>query len=349
MRGPAGRLVLVALVLSVLSGCDRRITIMSYNVGGLFDPGVAEAEGPARSGADATQEAFRRRCAVIAAAIRRSVPGGPDLVALQEVGSEGALRALRDGWLRGLGYHWYVVAGGPDSPIRVGVLGRLALRCVRSHRPAPGPAGAAQRAVLELECTVGETVLHVFNNHWKSKIGGEGQTEAARVEAARAVAGRVARILDQDPAAEVLVLGDFNEDHNEGRGDSRALAALGTLAEAGVVLMVDDPEDLCDATGPLRLYEPWFGPHGAPGSYAYGKVWSTPDHILLTRGLFDGQGLRYLNGSFRVAAIPFLVDDKTGLPRGHGAHGSTEYSDHLPILVTLEPQGAKAPRQAPPG
>jgi hypothetical protein len=356
MRARHPSLALAALFPACLAACGGRITIMSYNVCGPLETARDGAARTLAGAAGSADGAFGKRCAVVAGAIRRAVPGGPDLVALQEVGGEAELKALRDGWLRGLGYGWYVVAGGPPSAIRVGILGRLPLRAVRSHLPAPLPSGGAQRAVLEVECSVGDSVLHVLNNHWKSRIGGTEATEPARVMAAKVVARRVERILDGDPLADVIVLGDLNEDHDEPPGPDGELAALAPwrgaeAAGAGraVVHLVDDPGRLAGGTKPLRLYEPWFDAPREAGSYAYGEAWETPDHILLSLGLFDDRGARYRRGSFRVAAVPFLLDDRTGLPRGYGKHGATEYSDHLPIIVTLDGPRARAPRRPPPG
>lgn len=326
---------IVCAVLWLVAGCRPAVTVMSYNVCGLFDA-VSDGTEYATRDADAySEESFRGKCSVIAGAIRRSVPGGPDIVALQEIENEGVLRTLRDDWLRGLGYHWYAVAGGPPSATRVGVLSRFPIVSARSHLPASAADASLQRAILEVECRAHGVALHVFDNHWKSKIGGVRQTEPSRVESARALATRIRGILSEDPDAEVLVTGDLNEDHDEERLPGASAAAL-AVGDEGVIRLCGSSAELQEGGERLRLYEPWLARGEEVGSYAYGGVWSTPDHLLLGYGLLDERGLRYRAGSFRVVAIPFLLREGTGLPRGGGRDGDAGYSDHLPILLTLD-------------
>jgi endonuclease/exonuclease/phosphatase family metal-dependent hydrolase len=343
--------LLAVCVLSVLgSGCSRHLTVMSYNVAGLFDAIVDGTEYATSPKGAAAEAALRARCSIVAGAIRRSVRGGPDVVALQEVENEGVVRTLRDGWLRGLGYRWYVVAGGPPTATRVAVLSRYPLVGARSHLPAPAEGSGTQRAILEVELSVRGGRLVVLNNHWKSKIGGAAATEPARVQAARALGARIRRIISQEPAADLLVVGDLNEDHDEPQSAAgTALVRSAGPEAADAIALCADPAGLLAPKGDrgIWLYEPWLEAGVGPGSYAYGGRWSTPDHILLSAGLFDPRGLGYRAGGFRVAASPFLLDSKTGLPRGSGAGRGSEYPDHLPILVRLEAGGATAPREAP--
>ena len=71
-------------------------------------------------------------------------------------------------------------------------------------------------------------------------------------------------------------------------------------------------------------YDPWnlvypfrYLHYYSRGIYLFNGNSCTPDHILISAGLFDKDGFYYKTGNFRVADV------------GYG------YSDHLPLLMTL--------------
>jgi hypothetical protein len=60
------------------------------------------------------------------------------------------------------------------------------------------------------------------------------------------------------------------------------------------------------------------------------------DHFLLSPGLFDSRGFAYRWGSFGPARLPLLFSDR-GVPKKFRAlTGEKGYSDHLPLLITLD-------------
>ena len=54
--------------------------------------------------------------------------------------------------------------------------------------------------------------LHVFVNHWPSRGGGTELSEPNRFEAARVLALATDRLFQREPAARVVILGDFNDE-----------------------------------------------------------------------------------------------------------------------------------------
>ncbi len=95
MRARLHALPLLVFLLFTLS-CTNGITVMSYNVENLFDDVDDGTEfrdyDPEKGKWDA--EAFALRVDTIAEVVRKAVPGGPDILLLQEVENENALRAL---------------------------------------------------------------------------------------------------------------------------------------------------------------------------------------------------------------------------------------------------------------
>ncbi len=364
-----GVLLLLLAALPPGGAAPRAVTLITYNVENLFDDVDDGSEYPefrVERGAWGP-ELFRRKVERIAEVIRRAVPGGPDVVALQEVENLRALHALRDQGLKGMGYRVAVMAGGgaasagagtaagavgPQSDptakapagapaTRPALLSRLPVRRTGYHqlagtaaaggaRRAPGArtsggAGEPQRGILEVELEVEGRPLHLFVNHWKSRADGVEETEPARREAARVLAGRVRALLEADPWADIVVLGDLNEGVDEIR--------------EGALALTDRPERAGWQGTRLVLYDAWYErPRTEWGSYVYRGRWQTLDHILLSAGLFDRRGLAYEPGSFRAVREPFLLDPRTGFPSRWSSSGTRKgYSDHLPLCVRLIP------------
>ncbi len=340
------RLLTAALAVCLGASCSA-LTLMSYNVQNLFDDvrdGTEYREfdpGRAKWGT----EMFKLRIDAIADVVRRARPGGPDILLLQEVENENALRALREQGLKGMGYAWSVIVPREGSPANVAILSRLPIARVRSHAVAAWKGKVPVRDVLEAQLEIQGHTLYLFNNHWKAKTGGVKSTESSRLQSAAVLARRITEILATEPAADIVAAGDFNESSDEydrvhrafqtalmpaGRSESRAVLA------AGIFLSAEPGAARASGEGCI-LYDPWAEIESAPrGSYAYQGEWLTVDHALLSEGLFDQRGFAYRPGSFEALRLAFLLTPK-GLPRKWtGRAGDRGYSDHLPLLLTLD-------------
>jgi endonuclease/exonuclease/phosphatase family metal-dependent hydrolase len=319
---------------------------MSYNVENLFDDVYDGTEYPEFDprGGKWTTEMFLTRIDTVAEVIRRAVPGGPDIVALQEVENENALKTLADRGLRGLGYTRAILVPNRGAATNVGILTRMPVSRVHSSWVTARTSSAA-RDILEIEILHGDLLLHVFNNHWKSKTEGARETEGSRINAARTLAERVREILEQNPAADIIAAGDLNEAMDEfARASGKYRTALMPI-EAGVsdeygldgMLLTSIPPQTGMTGGHPVFYDPWGETaEGARGSYFYRGAWETVDHILMTGGLFDSLGFSYSSGSFRVYREPFLLLPGGAPMKWEGTKGRRGYSDHLPLLLTLE-------------
>jgi endonuclease/exonuclease/phosphatase family metal-dependent hydrolase len=284
------------------------VDVLSYNVENLFDDRDSGQEHPEYRGPRWGAERYAAKLEAVARAIRSSCPGGPDLVALQEVENERALSDLGDR-LEGLGYRYRVFVPQPGAATGVAFLSRLpvlrsrALSVGPARRPSPGQAPLRHIVEIEVECR-GHT-LRVLNNHWKARTEGEEQTESGRRAAAEVLARRLGRLLAEQPEADLLALGDFNQD----------LEKLEPWARG------------------LGLHDPWLEvPEDRRGSAVFRGSWQTPDHVLLAPGLLDRRGFTWSRGGFRVVRRDFLLERHTGFPRRFAAGG---VSDHLPLLLRL--------------
>jgi len=306
---------------------------LSYNVENLFDEIEDGGEYREYRGSKWTRELFQAKCRAVARVIREAVPGGPEVIALQEVESPRALEGLA-ACLEGMGYRYRVCAPRAGQATQVALLSRCPVLRTRLHEVPPWK-GQPQRGILEAELGYKERTLYLFNNHWKSRSGGVAETEQARQLSARVLKARLQQILDREPRADILVLGDFNVSLEEAReADSGRYALAGPQGD-GLLLTADS--SLSQRAGELLLYEPWFELREAErGSTVYRGLWQTPDHILLSGGLFDASGFAYRRGGFRPLRKSFLLNKQNGYPqRWSSSFPERGFSDHLPLLISI--------------
>lgn len=324
------------------------LTVMSYNVENLFDDvrdGTEYREfDPGRSKWNG--ESFLLRVKALSEVVRKSVAGGPDILLLQEVENGHALQVLVTEGARGMGYAWHVLVPKDGLAANVAIVSRIPIARIRTHAVGPWKgvknSNVPVRDILEAQIEISGHTLYLFNNHWKSKTEGMKATEPSRRESASVLARRIAEILAQDPAADIVAAGDMNENVDEyARGGRRYITALMPAREEpqaspGISLAETAPF-LAGPAGRCVLFDPWFEvAPAARGSYAWQGDWLTVDHMLLSAGLFDRQGFTYRRSSFTALRMPFLLDER-GLPRRWSDRGGRNgFSDHLPILLTLD-------------
>jgi endonuclease/exonuclease/phosphatase family metal-dependent hydrolase len=290
-------------------------------------------------------ELFKARVESIGEVVRKALPGGADVLLFQEIENENALHALVEDGLRGMGYSWEVMVPKRGLSANLAIASRLPVTRVRAHAVGPWKSGTPMRDVIEADIEVDGHLLYVFNDHWKSKTGGVRATEPSRLESSSVLARRIRDILQQDPSADILAAGDFNENVDEyARTGGKYQTAL--LPDAGgwpdrftrrSICLSSDTVRLGVTGDRLVLYEPWFELEAARrGSYFYQGDWLTVDHMLLSPGLLDSHGFAYRRGSFGPVQLDFLLQPGGAPKRWTGVTGPRGYSDHLPLLITLD-------------
>ena len=152
--------------------------------------------------------------------------------------------------------------------------------------------------------------LHLFVNHWPSKRGGAASSDSRRIAVSQLLAGRIGTLLAEDPAARILLVGDFND-----TPDSEALAAL------------------CDSCGLHNIALPLW--RQGKGSIRYKGKWELIDQAVVSGQLADeGASFSIFDASFLQeydSAFLGLKPKRTFVgPRYNGG-----VSDHLPVLIRL--------------
>lgn len=334
---------------------SSNLTIISYNVHNLFDDVENGGEYPEFSldSGKWNSQLYEKRLANAAKAIVSIFPekeGMPDIICLQELESEKILTDLARGPLKGGGYRWIALGGPSDSAIKCGILSKHELRSLRAHSLVDAGGFGPSRDVLEATFALGkeEPLLTIFVCHWKSRREGEAETEKERRRASELVAARIAEIAALDPERAIVVCGDFNESPDEFlrtghkyptalMPDPRELldgkdAQDGSIPAQwfqGVLRVAGNSSGASLADGEITLYSPWSGAEGF--SYIFDGEKERLDGFLLGPSLVDGRGLEFTG--FAVSGDPGLLGEN-GEPSPW--NGSSGFSDHLPIALTIE-------------
>lgn len=176
------------------------------------------------------------------------------------------------------------------------------------------PSGRPTRDILYVLGKYEGVELHIYVNHWPSNYGGKEQAIPKRRATARLLANEVANILSDDPDAEIVLLGDFNEDPT------------------------DDNVRILNSVNMSSLMEPMMG-QTKVGTYVYRGKDLFLDQIIVSSGLNDDVGLiadeatildkpKYRQQEGKYAHYPFRFWAGNKLLGG--------YSDHLAIYVEIK-------------
>ena len=187
--------------------------------------------------------------------------------------------------------------------------------------------GTATRDILYVKGKYQDEVLHLFVNHWPSSYGGKAQAMPKRADTSKLLEQKVLEILRRNPQAEILILGDLNEEPTEENVQN---------------LMTID--EIKTQEGQLvNLMIPFISQKGI-GTYVYRGKDNFLDQMLVSWGLTDSDGLKYLDGSMTILDLP-KYRQQTGkyshypfrFWAGNKLLGG--YSDHLAIKVSIVKTG----------
>ncbi|HAK45539.1 MAG TPA: hypothetical protein DCO79_06425 [Spirochaeta sp.] len=322
-------LFLIIVAACLMSSCDNggteeHLIIMSWNVQNLFDDvdnGTEYREFDPGLG-DWNYDCFNRKASALADVITSSVAGGPDVVLLQEIENDNALRHLNENCLKASSYSYRLFFPTENSAVGTGVLSRFPVESANSHTVNCG-GEVKGRNISMFQITLPETgeLMVIYINHWKSKLGGAEETEIYRIAAAELLSDLIRQRLDQQSVG-ILAAGDFNESHDE---FSRIGEAYPTAIIAGRLSGSEE----------LELYNPWSDSE-CSGSYSYKSEWETIDQFFLSSEFFDGEGWDY--SGFNTTVLEFNSSSE-GFPLGWQASTGAGCSDHFPILLELSMSG----------
>lgn len=325
----SGILWLLWMPLPNLSAKDGdTLTVAFWNVENLFDlvdnPYKKDDEFALGGKKNITQDIYDlklRHCAEVLEDLKA------DLIGLCEVENRFVLEELNRVYKEhdyGIVHHDSPDTRGIDvallvNPSKIRVLESRPVQVIfRSGRPT--------RDILYVRTQSGGNELHLFVNHWPSNYSGLEQAIPRRKRAAEVLRGEVEKILDEDPGAEIILMGDFNEepDHQNVRKVLGSTLNREQVGRKGYIL--------------INVMQPIMGIKNG-GTYKYKGEDGVIDQFIVSPGLFDSYGLIYVNQSVSVNNKPKYR--QTGKYEGYPYRFWVRnkllggYSDHMSIFMKI--------------
>nr|WP_317171462.1 endonuclease/exonuclease/phosphatase family protein [Tamlana sp. I1] len=256
----------------------------------------------------------------------------PSLIGVCEIENEAVLQALVNDSLLGKNEYSFVHFDSPDvRGIDVALLYKKNIfkpLQSSSHELKIYDETTSKRIYTRDQLLVSgkleNELIHIIVNHWPSRRGGEARSRPKRIAAAKLNKHLVDSLQAIDPYAKIIMMGDLNDNPNNG--------SIKSILKA---------EKNKNKVGLKGIYNPFmnFYKNGL-GTTAYRDSWSLFDQIMLTKPLLDKD---YSKLNFYKAGIynnNYLIQ-QTGKYKGYPfrswsnggfSHG---FSDHFPVYIYL--------------
>ncbi len=246
----------------------------------------------------------------------------PDIMVLEEIENEAVVQditnRLASSWDKNKGWQYACFAKENGSAIGCAVFSRLELTGLKVHSLSINifeEEQPSERPLIELCVNTGEKNFMLFVCHWKSKTGGEVETEIWRDWQESLLAERLNECRSFGKSA--VICGDFNRSAED-------FVLLPRKKDGANVLL------RCIKGDNVEVYSPWVMSDGQvrkdSGSYFYKEEWERIDNIFSFGDIIISR--------FQPMAIPPLADEE-GKPIPYKMYTESGYSDHLPLKCLL--------------
>lgn len=328
-------LLVLAFLISSCTSAGKMLrneyTVVSYNVENLFDivddPNIPDEEFLPESEKQWNKERYQKKLDDLVKVISEINPKElPEIIGLVEVENREVLEDLiRTGALADEKYD-IVHEESPDyRGIDVALIYRKNAFKVVAHETLPvifsDDPEFKTRDILHVEGKIRNKTVHLFVNHWPSRIGGEDKTEPKRILAAKVLKKKVDQLLADDPKVRIIIMGDMNDEPS----NKSLLETLGAQSpDSGmklVNLMMPD-----DALG--------------FGTYFFSGNWNMLDHLIVSYGLINGRGIQVDKNKGFVYQNDWMVfTNKNGDKTPNRSYVGNKYvggvSDHFPVYFRM--------------
>lgn len=245
-----------------------------------------------------------------------------DILVLIEIENEAVVQDITNRlagseWSKKRSWQYACFAKEPGSAIGCAVFSRFELFDLKVHSldiRTQKTEQPSSRPVMQVSVRSGEKELTIFINHWKSKSGGEEDTEIWRDWQEALLAEKI----KSNKSSCLVACGDFN------RSAEDFVISADRVSETNILLRSMD--------GSLvSMYSPWIDLNGKTdkekGSYFYKDEWERIDNIISTG--------KEVISRFQAVSISPLVDEN-GKPQSYKIYENSGYSDHLPVKCVIQ-------------
>ena len=309
-----------------VSGEERNqlVSLASWNVQTFFDAVTTGSEySDFTNSSKWTTEKYKKRldklCEVMALL-------NTDILVFEEIENEAVVQDIvnrfSDGvWNKKKGWQYACFAKEEESAIGCAVFSRYEIKNLKVHSldiRVEKNAQPSERPIMQLTVCVGEKEFELFVNHWKSKSGGEEESEIWRDWQEALLAMRVNQLAVENRP--VVICGDFNRSAED-------------------FIPIEEDFRICDNNNLLlrgfnietvKVYSPWFTDEGKfsteIGSYFYDGNWERIDNFFFAGNIEVKQ--------FKPVAEAPLADEAS-IPQGYKVYTDYGCSDHLPLKCII--------------
>lgn len=300
----------------------------TWNVENLFDtvddPDINDEDFTPAGENEWTQERVNHKIKNLAEVINYMNNGkGPDLLGVQEVEHQSLLNELNEEYLDEkykIVYAESLDKRGIDNGLfyNADLFELLSFDTLRIDLADAWLTRYILYANLQIKDS--QQTLHVFVNHWPSRSGGKEKSEPNRIAAALVLKNFTDKIFEKDVNANVIILGDFNDDP----------------VDVSVYEILNAQELECGNPGMNYLYNTSLEKFKSGiGTYLFRNEWNMLDQILVSRSLVDNNDLDYVCDSFEIIKPDFMINHEgqyagSAIRTFGGKKYIGGYSDHYP-------------------
>jgi len=328
-------LSILAVVFLTTSCQTNRLTVVFYNVENLFDtlqsPNKFDGEFTPDSSKNWNTTKYQKKIAdlatVIASIDEKRLPA---LVGVCEIENNLVLKDLvSDSQLSKANYR-IIWEESPDlRGIDCALLYDPACFEVEKYEmlPVKNPVDTSftTRDIVFVQGILKGERCYVFVNHWPSRREGESVSEGKRNLAAIVVREKVDSIFNANPLANIIIMGDLNDEPSN--------ASISETLKALPNKLIPAPTDLVNL-----MYDEL---ERGEGSYSYRNKWDMIDNLIVSGNLIvKKKGLKTTLDNGYVFHRPFMefVNDKGQMSpnRTYGRSYFGGISDHFPVYLILK-------------
>lgn len=312
---------------------DQTFSLMFYNTENFYDT----VDDPLTMDDDFTPEGFRNwteerynvKVKKITDVISKIVlPEYPDIISLAEIENKTVVESIMNEMLlRGMRGYSYIHYDSPDergSDVAM-IYNTQSFKIIETHPILVHLPGIEDRTrdILYVKGTIanGET-LHLFITHLPSRGEGTNLSERRRFFVASELRNAVYKVTAEDPEANVIIMGDFNDTPDNNSVDE----VLGAHKSF---------EDIKS----LRLYNLLYPRHQRGLGSTYHKEWLLFDQIIVSGNLLTSNHIDCKPEYADVFNPSWLLYfGRSGIPKPDRTYSGKYvggYSDHLPVYLKL--------------